>query len=83
MSRMSWGKFTLYSVLGGVVWAAAAVALGYFLWASISLVEHWVGRVSLLLVVALVLVVILRWAYRKAMRTKRVENAKESSPDLD
>jgi membrane protein DedA with SNARE-associated domain len=83
MSRMSWGKFTLYSVLGGVVWAAAVVALGYFLWASISLVEHWIGRVSLLLVVALVLVVILRWAYRKAMRTKRVENAKESSPDLD
>ena len=83
MSRMSWGKFTLYSVLGGVVWAAAAVALGYFLWTSISLVEHWIGQVSLLLVVALVLVVILRWAYRKAMRTKRVENAKESSPDLD
>src|SRR3712207_456643 len=52
MSRMSWRKFTLYSVLGGVVWATAAVALGYFLWASIGLVEHWIGRVSLLLVVA-------------------------------
>jgi membrane protein DedA with SNARE-associated domain len=69
MSRMSWGKFTLYSVLGGVVWAAAAVSLGYFLWASISLVEHWAGRVSLFLVAALALALVLRWAYRRATRS--------------
>jgi membrane protein DedA with SNARE-associated domain len=83
MSRMSWGKFTLYSVLGGVVWATAAVALGYFLWASIGLVEHWIGRISLLLVAALVLVVILRRSYRKAMRARRDENSKENPADLD
>jgi len=77
MSLMSWGKFTLYSALGGVVWATAAVALGYFLWASIGLVEHWIGRISLLLVAALVLVVVLRWSYRKAMRTRRDEGPKE------
>ncbi len=68
-SRMSWGKFTLYSVLGGAVWAAAAVSLGYFLWASISLVEHWAGRVSLFLVAALALALVLRWAYRRATRS--------------
>jgi membrane protein DedA with SNARE-associated domain len=50
------------------VWATAAVLLGYFLWASISLVEHWVGRVSLLLVAALALAWLLRWAYRRATR---------------
>jgi membrane protein DedA with SNARE-associated domain len=65
-SRMPWGKFALYSLLGGTVWAAAAVSLGYFLWASISLVEHWVGRVSLLLVAALALALLLRWVYRRA-----------------
>ncbi len=83
MSRMSWRKFTLYSVLGGVVWATAAVVLGYFLWASLGLVEHWIGRISLLLAAALVLVVILRWSYRKAMRTGRDEDPKERSPDPD
>jgi membrane protein DedA with SNARE-associated domain len=83
MSRMSWRKFTLYSVLGGVVWATAAVALGYFLWASIGVVEHWIGRVSLLLAAALVLVVVLRWSYRKATRTRRGENPEESPPDPD
>jgi membrane protein DedA with SNARE-associated domain len=83
MSRMSWGKFTLYSVLGGVVWATAAVALGYFLWASIGLVEHWIGRISLIVAAALVLVVVLRWSYRKAMRSRRDEDPGESTPDLD
>ena len=78
MSRMSWRKFTFYSVLGGVVWATAAVTLGYFLWVSIGLVEHWIGRISLLLAAALVLVVILRWSYHKAMRTGRDEDPKES-----
>ena len=67
-SRMPWGKFTLYSLLGGIVWAAAAVSLGYFLWASISLVEHWIGRVSLLLVAALALALLLRWTYRRVTR---------------
>jgi hypothetical protein len=45
-SRMPWGTFAPYNVLGGTVWASAVVSLGYFLWASISLVEHWVGRAS-------------------------------------
>jgi membrane protein DedA with SNARE-associated domain len=82
-SRMPWGRFTLYSALGGLVWATAAVALGYFLWASIGLVEHWIGRISLLLAAALILVVIVRRSYRKAMRTRRDENPKESPPDPD
>jgi membrane protein DedA with SNARE-associated domain len=73
-SRMPWGKFALYNVLGGTVWATAVVSVGYFLWASISLVEHWVGRASLLLVAALALALLLRWAYRKAMRTRRDED---------
>jgi len=67
-SRMPWEKFTLYNVTGGTVWATAAVSLGYFMWASISLVEHWVGRVSLLLLAALALTLLLRWAYRRATR---------------
>jgi undecaprenyl-diphosphatase len=70
-SRMPWGKFVLYNVLGGTMWATLAVSLGYFLWASISLVEHWVGRASLLLVAALALALLLRWTYRRATRGGR------------
>ena len=67
-SRMPWVRFALYNFFGGVVWATAAVSLGYFLWTSISLVEHWVGRASLFLVAALALAFVLRWVYRRAMR---------------
>jgi membrane protein DedA with SNARE-associated domain len=67
-SRMRWGKFTLYNLLGGTVWASAVVVLGYFLWASISQVEHWVGRASLLLLAVLAFALLLRWAYRRVTR---------------
>jgi membrane protein DedA with SNARE-associated domain len=67
-SCMPWGKVTLYNVLGGTVWASAVVLFDYFLWAGISLVEHWVGRASLLLLAGLALALLLRWAYRRVMR---------------
>jgi hypothetical protein len=47
------------------------------------LVEHWIGRISLLLAVALVLVVTLRWSYRKALRIRGDEDPKEGPPDPD
>ena len=67
-SRMPWGKFAFYNVLGGTVWASVIVSLGYFLWASISLVEHWIGRASLLLLAVLALALLMRWAYRRVTR---------------
>jgi membrane protein DedA with SNARE-associated domain len=68
ISRMPWRRFVLYNVLGGAAWVTAVVSIGYLLSASMSLVEHWVGRVSLLLVAALVLALLLRWGYRRATR---------------
>ena len=67
-SCIPWGKFAFYNVLGGIVWASVIVSLGYFLWASISLVEHWIGRASLLLLAVLALALLMRWAYRWATR---------------
>jgi membrane protein DedA with SNARE-associated domain len=65
-SRMFWGMFAPYNVLGGTVWVSAVVSLGYFLWAS--LVEHWVGRASLLLLAALAFALVLHWAYQRVTR---------------
>lgn len=67
-SRMPWSRFALYNALGGAVWATAAVSVGYFLWGSISLVEHWVGRASLLLSAALALALLLSGVYRWVSR---------------
>lgn len=67
-SRMPWRKFFLYNALGGATWATAAIGAGYFLWSSISVVEHWLGRGSLVLAAAVLLALVLRWAYRRVMR---------------
>jgi hypothetical protein len=48
--------------------AATSCLRRLFLWASISLVEHWIGRASLLLLAVLALGLLLRWAYRRATR---------------
>ncbi len=79
-NQMPWGRFALYNALGGIAWATAAVSLGYFLWASVSLVEHWVGQVSIVLVAAVVVGLALRWVYRRA--TRPVTPA-EAAPDSD
>ena len=81
ISRMPWGKFVLYNVLGGAVWVTATVSIGYLLSASISLVEHWVGRVSLLLVAALILGLFLRWAYRRTRRGEGGEPENDAPDD--
>jgi membrane protein DedA with SNARE-associated domain len=52
-SRMRFGTFLLYSVLGGVVWATAVVLVGYFFGQSWGSAQHWSGRVPLLLVLLL------------------------------
>ena len=81
-SRMPWRKFFVYNALGGATWATVAVGAGYFLWASISVVEHWLGRGSLALAAAVVLALVLRWAYRRAMRSTGGED-KASDGDED
>ena len=66
ISRMHWRSFAFYNALGGVVWATAAVLVGYFLGSSLGLVERWLGRATLLLAlvagVALGFYLAYRWA---------------------
>ncbi|MCA1729179.1 MAG: DedA family protein, partial [Actinobacteria bacterium] len=64
ISRMRWRTFLFYNTLGGASWATAAVLVGYFLGGSFDLVERWVGRASVLLLVLLALAVALYLAYR-------------------
>ena len=64
ISRMHWRTFFFYNTLGGAIWATAAVAAGYLLGGSLGLVERWVSRASILLVVLLVLGAALYLSYR-------------------
>src|SRR5918912_2307843 len=64
ISRMRWSTFIFYNALGGAVWAAAAVSVGYLLGGSLGMVERWTGRATTLLGGLLVLAIVLYLAYR-------------------
>ena len=65
MARMPYGRFLAYNVVGGVLWATTFVVLGYLAGASYQRVERIAGRASLLLVVAIALVVGVRWVVHR------------------
>jgi len=64
MSRIRWGTFVFYSILGGAVWATAVVLVGYVFGQSWRSAQHWSGRVPLLLVLLLGVALGLFLAYR-------------------
>jgi membrane protein DedA with SNARE-associated domain/membrane-associated phospholipid phosphatase len=64
MSRLRWRTFVFYNVLGGSVWATAVVLVGYLAGGSLSLVERWLGRATLVLAGMLAVLVGFYVAYR-------------------
>jgi membrane protein DedA with SNARE-associated domain len=71
-SRMHWGTFVFYSVLGGAVWATAVVLVGYFFGESWDSAQGWSGRAPLLMVlllgVALGFYIVYRWVTSRRSR---------------
>jgi undecaprenyl-diphosphatase len=64
ISHMNRRIFLFYNVLAGAVWATASVMVGYLFGESLDLLETWVGLVSVLLALLLVLVLTFYRAYR-------------------
>jgi membrane protein DedA with SNARE-associated domain len=62
-SRMRFGTFLLYSVLGGAVWATTVVLVGYFFGQSWGSAQHWSGHAPLLLAVLFVVALGFYLAY--------------------
>jgi membrane protein DedA with SNARE-associated domain len=63
-SRMHWRTFLFYNVLAGAVWATASVSVGYLFSGSLDLLEEWMGSVTVLLVLLVVLTLVSYLAYR-------------------
>lgn len=61
MGKMPYRRFLLFNAIGGSIWAAAIVLLGYFAGESYRTVEHYMGRASLVLglIVAGIVIMVL------------------------
>ena len=67
-SRMRYGHFLLYNVIGGVTWGVGAVMVGYVAGASWQLVERWIGGASALVLGLLAVVGALVWLWHWVSR---------------
>jgi membrane-associated protein len=60
MSRLHYGRFLAWNVLGGVLWATAFVVLGYLAGSQYKRLEHYANLIGLALLVAVVAFVVIR-----------------------
>ncbi len=67
-SRLRFRTFVVYTVLGGLLWSALTVTLGYLAGASWQYVERWLGGAATVALAALVLTLVLLWTWRRRLR---------------
>ena len=54
MSKLHYGRFLVWNVLGGAVWATGFVILGYLAGSQYKRLEHYANLIGLALLVAIV-----------------------------
>lgn len=60
MSRLHYGRFLAWNVLGGVLWATAFVVLGYLAGSQYQRLEHYANLIGLALLVAIAVFLVVR-----------------------
>ena len=63
-SRMHWGTFVVYSILGGVAWATTVILVGYLIGQGWGAAHNWSERSPLLLVLLLLIAPGIYLTYR-------------------
>jgi membrane protein DedA with SNARE-associated domain len=69
-SRMPFGEFMLYSSIGAVIWTGIYGTLGYVFGSNLPRLEHELGRSSVIILLAVILVGVLLYARHR----RRVES---------
>ena len=64
-SRMSYRRFLVFNVLGGLLWGAGVTLLGYFAGSSINQVAATLGHTSAALLIIAAVAGILTWHHRR------------------
>jgi undecaprenyl-diphosphatase len=73
--RLRYLHFLAFNVLGGVVWAAGSVLIGYWAGERWHAIEQWIGRTALIVAISIVgVIVVLRFVRKRTTKyTKRTK----------
>jgi membrane protein DedA with SNARE-associated domain len=64
-SQMRWRVFLVYNMAGAILWSIVITMLGYLFGHSWPLLERWVGRSGLFMLLAFIAVLLVIWRVRK------------------
>ena len=79
MSRLHYGRFLVWNVLGGVVWATGFVILGYLAGSQYQRLEHYANLIGLALLVAIAAFFVIRYRRNKKARRPEARTASNGS----
>jgi membrane-associated protein len=74
MSRLHYGRFLAWNVLGGAIWATAFVILGYLAGSQYQRLEHYANLIGLALLVAVVAFLVVR--HRRSRHAEQAETTR-------
>ena len=67
VGEMTYARFTIYNVIGGIGWVSSMIFVGYFLGRSIPNIEHHVHKIIFLVIFLSILPAIIEvWKERRA-----------------
>lgn len=72
-SDMPWPRFVIYNATGALLWATVIATVGYFFGSSWPLLEKWVGRSGMVLLVVALVALVISWKVKKAAQERRRE----------
>jgi membrane protein DedA with SNARE-associated domain len=70
-SRMRWRVFLVYNMAGAILWSIVITTLGYLFGHSWPLLERWVGRSGLFMLLALIVALLIVWRVREYRKEKK------------
>jgi membrane protein DedA with SNARE-associated domain len=80
-SKMHYRRFLTFNAIGGALWGAVVVTLGYVAGASYQKVEKAVGRDGAIAVAAIAVLAFVVWEVRKRIKERRPSGHREEAPE--
>jgi membrane-associated protein len=79
LSQMRYRTFLIWNALGGLIWGVGFCLVGYFAGASYDKVAKTVGRTSAIVIVAVIVIGLIVWHFRKKAEEKREQDDWEAT----